>query len=181
MAPPPPSTAASLFALCRELVDAISAGVALSPGGPIPDGFVSPGNPAFDCPPMIAVHAGGPQQADTLPLAPPLQPGDRDVVGSVNLVVVTATIIRCTPIATQAAGRAMLPSTAKLEDSAAEILGDVWAVWNHLATMKRTELLFAPTHRKMFFDGAVAVPTSGGAAGWQMPFKVQLDGYRTAP
>lgn len=169
-----------LYEMCRELADAVQAATALSPGGEIEGAFVSPGLPSFDCPPMIAVHVGGAQQADTVPLAPPLQPGERaDVTGSVNLVAVTATIVRCVVALKKSAGRAILPSFAAQEADAKNTLGDVWVVWNHLATLKRDETLFGPIHRRMFFDPAVPLPISGESAGWQMQFRVQLDGYRT--
>ena len=89
----------------------------------------------------------------------------------------TVTIIRCSTIP---ADTKSVPSPVKLDLDAQKTLSDLWVIWNHLFTLKRADTLFPPTHREMFFDPAVALPIQGGVAGWEVPFRVQLDGYRTA-
>src|SRR5665811_316733 len=90
--------ATDLFDLAKEYLQACEAAVATTPGGPIARSFVSPGLPAWDCCPQLSVHVGGPVIGDTMPLAPPLQPGHRfEDTGTVNLVALTATVLRCSP------------------------------------------------------------------------------------
>lgn len=169
-----------LYQLARELLEACEAAVALAPGGPIPTSFVSPGSPPFDCPPMLTVHVGTVGQTDTIPTSPAQQPGFRvQTTGHVNVAAFVVTVLRCTPTLREVAGGFALPSPAKLEQSAEEIEGDLWAIWNHLATLKRQNLLFAGLCRAAYFDPAIPVPIQGGAAGWQLPVRVELDGYAT--
>jgi hypothetical protein len=172
--------AGDLYALCREFLQASADALLDAPAGPIDRAFVSPGPPAWDCCPQLTVHAGGPAPADTEPLAPPLQPGHRIQDGVLlNLVTMTATVIRCTPTVPE--GSTGFPDAADLDASAEELLGDVWAIWNHIATLKRAGSLWGPKTREVFFDPAVALNAAGGCAGWQMQVRVQLDGYRTTP
>lgn len=169
--------ATALFDLCAEYLAACVDAVAGTPGGPITRAYVSPGNPAFDCPPQLTVHAGGPVEADTLPLSPILMPGERThVQGAVFLAQMTATVIRCTPTIDD---NLRFPPATALEESANEILADVWAIWNFCRTAVRDGELFfrESTRREVFFDPAVPVPIEGGSAGWQIPIRVQLDGY----
>lgn len=174
--------ATSLYDLCEEYLDACEAAVALGPGGAIPRAFVAPGPPAWDCCPQLTVHAGGPAEGDTAPLSPPLQTGHRPEVGIVNLIGMTATVIRCVP--TLQEGSTALPSPASIDAAAQQTLSDIWTIWNHLLTLKRDGLIFAgtdgdPHQREMFLDPAVALNSAGGCAGWQLPIRVQLGGYRT--
>lgn len=146
----------ALFLAARELLDAALEAVAMTSGGPIERQYVSPGMPAIDCPPQITVHAGGPAFAETAPVSPPLQPGERTLVGSVNLVALTITVVRCTPTLGDDGDVVDWPDPGDLEASAAEIYEDLWTIWNHLATLKRSGALFPITHRQMMFDPATA-------------------------
>lgn len=173
--------ASALYDACAELLAAADSALALTIGGAIPRKFVSPGMPVFDCPPQLTVHSGGPSMADTAPLSPWLQPGHRVHIGSiVDLAVLTITVARCTPTLKETAHKITFPNPADLDASAQEILNDVWVIWNHLVTLKKNETLFPPLQREMFFGAAVALRTSGGVAGWEIPIRVQLPGYRTA-
>lgn len=169
--------ATDLYDMCAEYLDACNEALVDTPGGAIDRAFVSPGPPAWDCCPQLTVHAGGPAVGDTMPLQPPLQPGERLEVGIVTLVAMTATILRCTPTVEEGGD---LPSAHGLDVSAAETLADVWAIWNHIATLKRAGTLWAPKTREVFFDPAVSLNSAGGCAGWQLQIRVFLPGYRTA-
>ncbi len=153
----------------------------MSPGGPIDRCYVAPGVPAWDCCEQLTVHVGGPAIGDTAPLLPPLQPGHRvQQTGTVNLVTVTATVLRPSPVPTQYEGGLEAPDVSDLEEAARATCGDVWTIWQHLKTLKRNGTLFAPDTREMYFDPAVSLTTQGGCSGWGMQFRVQLDGFRTA-
>ena len=179
--------ATDLFDLCHELLEACSEALAFTPGGTIDRVYVSPGSPPWDCT-QLTVYAGGPVVGDTAPLQPPLQPGHRvDDVGQVNLITLVATVIRCcVPMPTTDNQDVWFPPADEIEAVARQTLADVWAIWNHVATRKRNGTLFAwpdrPNHqtRECFFDPAFPVNTSGGCAGWQMQFRVQLSGYDTS-
>lgn len=179
------SGAIDLHALCVELLNACDAAVAASPGGIIDRAYVSPGPPPWDCSSLV-VYAGGPQPGNTLPLMPPMQPMHRiDRVGTVNLVSLTVIVIRCcVPIVGEDQTSAIV-DPLEIQAVAAQTNGDVWAIWNHLASLKRAGQLFAWSDRaghqtrEMEFGPAVALATSGGCAGWQIEVRVQLSGYDT--
>lgn len=170
-----------LFDLCKEYLAACEAAVSGAPGGSIDRAYVCSGPPAWDCCPQLTVHAGGPAEGDTAPLGPPLQAGHRPGLGIVNLVAMTATVLRCVPTVTSEGD---WPDPAKMEATAQQTDGDCWAIWNYLLTHKRNGTLFAgadgdPDQREMFLDPAVALTSAGGCAGWELPIRVQLGGYQT--
>lgn len=136
--------------------------------------FVTNGPPAWDCCPQLTVHVGGPAVADTAATRT-LGPGHRiATTGFVNMVSMTATILRCAPIIE---GNT-LPSPAALAAAAAEMDADLWAIWNWIATRKRDLSLFGPKERELLMDPASSLNQQGGCCGWQIPIRVQLDGYR---
>lgn len=170
-----------LYLLCDELLEAASIAVTLGRGGPVGRAFVSASPPAFDCVNggQLTVHAGGPLIADTMPLQPPLQPAHRvQMEMQVNLVQVTVTIIRCASMPQGQNQR--LPEAILLAEVAAITMADCWSIWNYVATHKRNDTLFPPKEREIFFDPAYVVNTQGGAAGWQIPFRIQLNGFRAS-
>lgn len=166
--------ATDLYDLCGEYLQACIDALAGAPGGPIDRAFVSPGPPAWDCPEQLTVHAGGPVIGDTMPLSPPLQTGHRiEETGTLNLVTMTATVLRCSP---SVSGRGM-PSPVELDAAAQNTLGDVWAIWNFLVSRKRSEALWGPKTRELILDPAVVLNPAGGTAGWQLQIRVHLGGY----
>lgn len=167
-----------LFDLAAEWLEVCRAAVATTAGGAIERAFVSPGAPAWDCCPQLTVHVGGPAEGDTAPLSPPLQPGHRtQQVGIVPLVPLTATVIRCVPIS-DAQGNPPIPSL--LEASAQEIDEDIWAIWAHTRSAFHDGDLFASPSgsRELVFDPAFSDAPEGGCAGWQIPLRVAVGGYR---
>ena len=169
-----------LYLLCQELLEAADIATSTTRGGPISRVFVSAGPPPIDCVEggMLSVHAGGPSLADTLPLQPPLQPAHRVQMGlQLNLVSVTLTVVRCAAV--MQGQTATFPSAMAMSEVAAITMADCWAIWNAVAWMKRRGEIFPPIQeREIYFDPAFIVQTSGGAAGWQIPFRIQLDGFR---
>lgn len=170
----------ALFEACVELLAVAAEAVATSPGGPIARQFVSPGPPAWDCPPQLTVHAGGPVLGDTLPLSPNLQPFHRvsGPSGMVNLVALTITVIRCVP----GMNGNSFPTPDAMNDAAAATLADVWAIWNYVVNRKRDGLLYPDDQgnaksRELVLDPAVPLNQQGGAGGWQIQIRVELPGY----
>lgn len=165
-----------LYLLARELLDACAAAVAAAPAGQISRAYVSPGPPPFDCE-MLVVHAGGPAEAETAPLSPPLQPGFRTTQGALHLINLTVTVLRCVPVGDELQP---IPASADLETAAQATYADCWAIWNHLRTEHRTGSLFRRSDgepRELFFSPAVPLGPDGRLAGWQLEIRVQLDGY----
>jgi len=146
-------------------------------GGHIVRQYVSPGLPPWDGCPQLTVHVGSAVLGDTAPLQPPLQPGVREGANrAVRLVAFTVTVLRCVPVIGNVGPKTPSPQT--ISDAAQVIDSDLWAIWNHLAALKRAGLLFPPDKtRVMFFDPAVAVNTSGGTGGWQLQFRVEMPSY----
>lgn len=168
---------ADLYTAASQLLDAANEACAQTTGGGFSRAYVSPGLPPWDCE-QLTLHVGGAQLGDTAPLQPPLQPGVRE--GSdraLRLVAFTITPLRCCVPVVGGQG-IKLPSPDKISACAEQVDSDLWAIWNHLASLKRNGLIFPPAKdRVMFFDPAVAVSTSGGVAGWQIQVRVEIPGY----
>ena len=174
------ASAGDLYAAAEELLAAAALSLQDAPGGTISYQAVWPGMPAYDCAPALFVHAGGPRYGDTIPLSPPLQPYQRQVTtGVVNLIELTITVLRCVPTLEQAGQTIALPSPAAVSAAAEQTMGDVWAIWNGLKNQHRAGTLFQrPSGRREFgFNPAVAVRTSGGVGGWEIPCVLELGGY----
>ena len=167
-----------LYDLAAEYLAACEVALAGSPGGSIPGGRVSPGPPAIDCVPFLAVYAGGPSEGDTQPLQPPLALGHRADYGiQVHLLNVTAVVARCLPSVSDGG---VFPSPAEMSTVAVETTGDLWAIWNVVKQQYVAGTLFPPYGgrlRELFFDPAVPLPWAQDAVGWQIPLRVQLAGY----
>ena len=178
----------ALYEAAEELLAAAAAALTNAPvqcpicgGGPTNYQAIWPGEPVFDCPETLAVHAGGVAVADTLPLQPPLQPMQRIVTtGIVDLAALTITVTRCVPVIEQEQQSLLLPRQELVNASAKVIYGDLWRIWNYLVWAHREGLLFQrPSGRREFlFEPAIPVRTSGGVGGWIIPVRFQLDGYR---
>lgn len=137
--------------------------------------FVSPGVPPWDCPDQLSVHVGGPALADTLPFGGALEPGHRIAVqGMVNLISLTATILRCAPLPDNLGNP---PSVAAMNAVAAQTTADLWAIWAGVKAAKKALTLFPPRERELFIDPAVSLNQAGGVCGWEINIRVQLDGY----
>jgi hypothetical protein len=167
-----------LFDLAGQLLEACQDALEFAPAGPIDYAFISPGPPAWDAVPMLAVYAGSAAEADTAPLQPPLQPSHRiDAVGVVPMVTLTAVVLRPAPTLADDGQVPVAPPPAEITMVARDTLGDLWAIWNYLASRKRDGTLWPPHTREFLFDPAVPVNQQGGAAGWQIQLKVHLGGY----
>lgn len=176
------AASSDLYDTCRELLDAATVALNGSPAGVPARRFVSAGLPAFDCS-QLSVHVGGAtpglMEGYTAPVDPPMVVGLRTgVTAAVNLVQMTITVVRCIDGVPDDRGNP--PSPVKLDNDAQKTLADLWVIWNSLRTQKLAGTLYPPEHRFFFFDPALALPISGGMAGWQIPTRVQLDGYRTS-
>lgn len=166
-----------LHDLAHEYLAACAAALTYTESGPPDRQLISPGPPAWDCCPQLSVHVASPSQADTLPGAPALAPGHRiQVQGTVYLVALVATILRCAPVIQE--NTLELPTPASITAAAKETDEDIWAIWNYIPAAIRAGTLFAPKDRETFVDPAVSLNQQGGCAGWQLQVRVQLDGFK---
>lgn len=165
-----------LYDAATELLSAAGDAVATTVGGAIGRQLISPGLPVVDCV-QLSVHVGAAALANTAPLQPPLQPMVREGANrAVRLVQFTITPARCVPVIGNVGPK--FPSPASISQAALEIDSDLWAIWNHLAYLKRNGLLFPPAKtRAMSFDPAVPLNTAGGFGGFQLQVSVEMPGY----
>jgi hypothetical protein len=175
------SGVSALQETAKEYLAAVQAALATTANPILDRAFVSPGVPSWDCG-QIAVYVGTAVEADTAPLMPPLQPMRRvDQGRMLNLVTFTAVVIRCcVPVPTGEGPNLLFPSAAAMQEVSDQTNADLWAIWNHLAQMKRAGLLFPPERREFTFDPAVPTAIAGGCAGWQIQVRVELGGYKGA-
>lgn len=162
-----------LWDLANEYLEACVVALGATSAGPPDRVFVSPGVPPWDCPNQLTVHVGAPIVADTLPLVPALAPLHRTQVHEVDLIALTATVLRCAPLMTDFAE---MPTPASIDTVSQQTYADLWAIWNYLKTAKRAATLFAPKEREFALDPAVPV-AMGDTCGWQIGIRVQLDGF----
>ena len=169
--------AEDLLAVCVEALETIPGYDPALAGAP-DRAFVSPGVPVFDwvepapdgvgCCDQVAVHVEAITDAPTSPGG--LAAGQKKA--KINHVTLIATVTRCVP--SWMGG--LPPAVVDLEEAAAQINADGWALWNHIFN----EMLagtFLEACTEAFFDGMRALRPSGMCGGWVLTFRAQLDGY----
>ena len=96
----------------------------------------------------------------------------RHAFARVNLTALMITVTRCHPTFDEEARQP--PSAAELNEAAAMLNADAWALWNGLYRMQ--DDLFDACDL-VFFDGSVPLPPQGACAGWVMAIRFELPGY----
>lgn len=132
--------------------------------------YVSHGPPALDCE-QITVHVTNVGEAVTQTVDP-LTPGVRK--NRVNLTGLMVTVVRCYPTVDE---RGRPPKVDALNQAAALLNADAWALWNGLWRMRGD--LFADCDL-VFFDGVAPIVPQGGFAGWILQTRFELGGYQPA-
>ena len=158
-----------LQALAQEFLDACVEALDTIPmfapglGGAPERSFISPGLPAFDCCDQLTVHVAG---VNSDPIQPPKNKN------RVNIVSLVATATRCLPTG----DNQNPPSADDLQDSAAQVNADGWALWNHIFNLIRADLLFTLCG-EVLWDGLRSINPQGGCGGYTLNLRVELDGY----
>lgn len=169
-----------LYDTCEELLVVCADAVKPTPGGPFTRAYVSPGPPAWDCE-QLTVHSVGPAIGDTQPLQPPLQTLHRvSTTGFVNLVTLIVTPLRCVTTIGKNGEIPIAPPAVSLVADADKLYADLWAIVNTVKSRYRQGTLFSPVgcaKREFTLDPTVVLNTQGGLMGWQIQYRVQLDGY----
>jgi hypothetical protein len=133
--------------------------------------FVSAGEPAFDCCPMLAVHVPAISEASTSP-GGALTSGHRNNFGRVSQTTMIVSIIRCD----QEVAAGTLPDPIKKEATAAEVHEDAWTLWNGIYRLIADGVLFHGCSER-YLDGARIVDSSGGCVGWRIQVRASIPGY----
>jgi hypothetical protein len=156
--------AQEFLSACEDALDTIPT---LEPGlvGSPARAFVSPGQSADDCCPQLTVWIGPVVEKAGFSRNP-----DQDCPARINIVTLTARIIRCV----DAEGNP--PDYFLLESSARQIDADGWALWNHLYNL-RCAGAFSTLCDSVTWQSLVPIVPSGGCGGWVLTATVQLDGY----
>jgi hypothetical protein len=156
--------------LAAFLVAAADA-LTLTDEGPPARIYMSSGRPALDCCGQLTCWATNLGNADSIQdiggMASPKRQQSR--AQPVLTVVIQAT--RCT--VTTKDGRA--PSPEALAGVSRMTNQDLWALWNHLNRELRDGTL-AKICKGVWRDGAVAVDAQGGCVGWEITYRVPIDG-----
>jgi hypothetical protein len=168
-----------LFDLADEMLNVCEGALQLIPAGCPDRAYVAHGLPAIDCE-QLCVSVYTTPWADTNPRNATLDRQFKTKYGSLNLVFLTVSIVRCYPGPT-ANGRAtpILPRVAELTAASQKIYEDGWQLWNGIQTAKRLGA-FAGVCRELAMDPMLPIQPSGGFAGWTIPVEVQLDGFPVA-
>ena len=166
---------ADLGGICDELLALAVAAVATTSSPPDDlRSFVALGDPPFDCCPQLTVHWRQGVKDTASPTQAPLDRFHRLVGGSVNLVDLVVTMLRCQP---QIEGN-KLPDPADLTAAANLSSEDGWAIWNEVQAAFRAGTLFAGFPcRPAYISPLIPVTPQGGCGGVAFNMGVELGGY----
>lgn len=170
--PPVASTLQTVTEYAQELLDLCDAAISTTVGGPIARSYISPGRPPWDCE-QITVHLSSLGDAP-FAVTSSVGGGRRHITGATNLLGFAITVVRdCVPTIDD---RGLFPDEADIQLSAVEGHEDVWAIWTAVRLAQMDGTLFGGTCDHLFFDGAVALDTEGGFAGFEILFRVEIAG-----
>lgn len=170
------ATQADLFGMSLELLQRANDALATTPAGAIDRALVAVGEPAFDCCPQLSVHYVTADKDLASPNQAPLDRLHRLRGGSVNVVTMAVTAIRCVPGVTDGGA---LPTATELTASAEAIYTDAWTLWNELQRDLKDGTLWAGFPcREIWISPMIPVAPQGGCAGTRFLLQTALGGYR---
>jgi hypothetical protein len=152
-----------------EALDTIPVLVAPELDGAPERAYVNSGIPAADCPDQLVVWAAAVRE---LPRGG-TSTEEQSAAFWVNAVEFHVQILRCLPVPGSA--KKIVPATA-LQAKARQTNADAWALWNHLHNLRAANLFFTECEI-VRWDNLIAIEPAGGAGGWELVFRAQLDGY----
>lgn len=162
-----------LLSFAAEALDTIPTFDATLEGAPDRQ-VVSQGTPSDDCD-QLTVYVPSIGEAGTTPGG--LAAEARTRVGHIDLVTYNIRIIRCClPVGNDVGDP---PLAAEISDASKQTYADAWALWNHLHNVKSSGQILTLCD-EMYFDGMIAVLSSGGCGGWVVPVRARLEGYADA-
>lgn len=129
---------------------------------------VSPGIPADDCCPQLAVWVD--------PIGPLPAQRETRMAAWITAPTFFVTVTRCQPVAELNGTEIVLPDAAAVTAAAEQHNADGWALWNGLHEAVRQQRILAACD-KALFDPATARDPSGGCGGWTIAIRVTVPGY----
>ena len=164
-----------LYTIAAAFLDSATDALALTDEGPPARAFVSPGEPALDCCPQLAVWTQN--LIDGAMLQEPTGLGAARKINRGGLPVVTIFVqaVRCAPMIEDTGGKIKLPDPDELSAAARAIDQDGWALWNHISWDLRHGDL-ANVCAGAWRDGGTKLQPQGGCAGWTFIFRYPVEG-----
>ncbi|MDF2751662.1 MAG: hypothetical protein K0S82_44 [Gaiellaceae bacterium] len=170
------TTLQSLTAYADELEAAAASALADTIGGAIDHSGLVAGSPSFECERLsVEVRTLGDAALSSLS---PLGAGSRHIGGAVDLIGFRITVVRDCVATIGENGE--FPTIAEERADAIRVHEDVWAIWTRIRTLINRGEIFGGRCKKLFFDGARALPIEGGTAGWEIDFRVNIPGFANA-
>jgi hypothetical protein len=173
--PPAVSTLQTPTEYADQLLTLCAAAVADAVGGAIDRAYLSPGRPVIDCEQITVslISLGDAPFATTSSVGG----GKRHITGALNLLGFLITVARdCVPIVEDET----LPDPDEINAAAVEVQEDVWSIWTRIRQEQRDGELFGGLCDHLFYDGARALETEGGFAGWEIEFRAEIAGILTS-
>ena len=166
-------SANTLHEFAGELLALCEAAVATTVGGPISRAFVAQSAPALDCCPQLTVHVQGLALDATTPSSPPASGAQIARPGTVNIVQLVVTVVRCSAT-WEPPG---YPSESAMNASAQESNQDLFAIWQAVKHAIRDGSLFEGRCFNVYLDAASPIADLGACAGWTIPVRATVQGY----
>lgn len=167
----------SLYGLARELLDVAIASLGADPPKV---SWVSIGDPPNDGCNLVTVHVptfGAQTGMWSGGAGAGLGALRADAYGSVNVISLTITIIRCVSIA-KGGGSISVPTAAAMDTDAQRSYRDGWRIWNGVRTALHEGRLWTTySCRNVELGPAIPIAPAGGGAGWTINVITTLDGY----
>lgn len=174
------SDVATLNSYAEEILAVAADAVATTIGGPIDRAFVSTTRPALDCCPQLTVDLRSFVVEQLSPSTPVAAAGQRSKLRIVYVAGYVVTVVRCSTAADVSQGG--LPATGPIAALALETSEDLWAVWNAVRQKWNDGSGFLDGNCKdLYPDPPTPVNQEGGCVGWELPFRVWVDGYDPLP
>lgn len=169
------STVNSTYELSQEFLSVCEDSLATTAGG-IPDlSYIYPVSPPIDCCPALIVFMHALSEETTSPFSPPAATGHRAAYGRLNLVGLTAWILRCAPAMNQN-GSIDLTEIAYVSQVVQQ---DGWALWCGIYDAIR-DGRFLDVCTAVHFDRARPIREQGNCLGWEFSIRAELGGIPDA-
>lgn len=153
------------LSLCADLLDTTAGGS--------PDlAYVYPVQPVIDCCPALIVFMPRLTEEQTSPLTPPAATGHRAQFGRVNLVTLTAWVLRCSPRMSDDGS----VNVTEVLYVAQQVQQDGWVLWNGIYHAIR-DGVFKSLCEDVHFGEARPIREQGGCLGWEFTIRAELNGY----
>jgi hypothetical protein len=162
------SLAVDTLAAAVEALDTVPT-YAPALGGAPERQYIAPGQVAIDCE-QVTVFVGPLTEGASAPTPP------RASFARINRVALIITVVRCVPTVDN---RGVPPSPEAMQEAAAQINADKWALWNHLYNMIRNDQLFERCC-DVIWGQLQPLAQQGGFGGSVLAINVCFEGYDEA-